>query len=519
MTITRPIICFALLITLLGGYMLSFSAYGDDSDKEVVRLEKIFTEMLAAQAQQMNSNSAQMVMEGDVMVEKAGAYYAVTLPHISMAYTTGERFELGIIAINAIPDKDGTIKMTVALPTPMTFYGADGSALMKTTIGAQSLSGVWHEDMVSFTKLKAQYKNVLIQSLTNNTKIVIPDTQITANLEQAANGNWSGPLSFDIYNMSMSSKSDTETAKFGHISANIGVLDYSLDTAKKYEENLNALMESLDAGDAPSGSGAHLTAIYSLVTDVMINAWDGFTTNVTIDGVKINMPPHTGKDAKLVAFDKAGFSFDMKGFRKNKVSMRTAFFYEGLNIQPPPKDFDEATPTKANFDFKISNLPFRELVALGKTAVEAGTTNPQMSKMVGLQAMMSIPQLITQAGTTLSIENSYAGSNEYNVLVNGVMTANLKAMLGATGESTIEVRGLDKLLQVYKDKAAAPDISEEDKTDIAKTIKALSVMQLVGQQAKDDKGRPVRTYKFTLDEKGQALMNGTDIKAIIDQTK
>ena len=57
------------------------------------------------------------------------------------------------------------------------------------------------------------------------------------------------------------------------------------------------------------------------------------------------------------------------------------------------------------------------------------------------------------------------------------------------------------------------------KQDIQKNIKSLTVLEIAGQQATNDKGQPVRTYKFTLDEQGQTLMNGSDIKALIDQVK
>jgi hypothetical protein len=519
MKLIKSAFSVAVLASVLIAFTLSFSAYGDDSDKQAERLKTVFTNMLENYARESNTAETHLVMEGSVMVENAGSYYAVTLPHLSFAHPTGEKFEIGIIAINAVPAENKTIKMTVALPTPMTFYDANGTAKLKTTIGAQTLSGLWHEDMKSFTKLKAQYKDILVQSAIEDTMFRISEAKILANLEQNANGNWSGPFNIDIYNAETQGKNKADYGKFGHIGIHTTVEDYSLDTVKKYESSLEALSESYEAGDSPSISSAHLTALYSLITEVMMNAWDGFTTEFTMSDVEIKMPPKTGRDAELVQLKNASYSFDMGGFRKNSVFMRTALSFDGLNVEPRPSDFNYTAPTSVNFDIKINNIPFREIVNLGKTSVEAGTANPQMAQMVALQAMMSIPQLITQAGTEIIIKDNAVSNNTYDVLVNGKLTANLKAAFGATGESTIEVHGMDKLISASKALLDDPELTEEEKQDIQKNIKSLTVLEIAGQQATNDKGQPVRTYKFTLDEQGQTLMNGSDIKALIDQVK
>lgn len=520
MKIPRLFILCALILVMVSGYLVSASAYGDDHDAEVKRLEQLFTDILQRQAEKTRSGNAEMVTEGDVMVEKAGAYYAVTLPHISLKYPTGEEFELGIIAVNAIPGKNGTIKMTAAIPTPMIFYGADGAAKTKTTIGAQSLSGVWHEEMGSFTKLKAEYKNVVIKSSADQSKVVMPSIKVTADLEQARNGNWSGPVSINVQDIQVTSGEGMENAaSLKSLALKMTVQDYSLDAAQRYEENLQALSESYDAGEGETASPAHMKAVYNLVTDVMMNAWDGFSTSVIANGFVVNTPAKAGEPAERIAIDQARLIYDVSGFRKNSVSMRMAMSYNGLQMTPAPDDMSEAAPTDMNFDISLDNLPMKELVALGKSSLEAGSANPGMGKMVAMQAMMSVPQLITQAGTKLMINDSYAGNKDYNVLVKGAVMPNAKAAFGATGTSTVKVRGIDKLLDIYKQKLENPDMDTVEKEKIKKTVKALSVMKLVGQQGKDKDGNAVRIYDFTLDESGQTQLNGTNIQDIVDQTK
>lgn len=496
--------------------IISLNAHGQDNSPES-RLENVFRDLLERQAEEAESRNAKLVTEGDIMVEDAGSYYAVTLPHISLEYPEGGRFEIGIIAINAIPGEDKTIKMTVALPTPMTAFNPDGEAVMAASIGRQNLSGIWHEDMRSFTKLKAKYSDIRMQSLEDSTAVLMPKAEAVINLEQNEGGNWSGPLTLDIRELQTFSETGEAVATFGHIGLNSSVFDYSLDTVMKHEDNMRALTESLQSGDSPSTSSQHITAIYKLVTDVMMNAWDGFENTITVSDMDINVPAKGNEPAEHVTLDQGGFSFDMTGFRDNNVAMRIAFSYEGLSVEPVPEDFSATTPTDMNFDFNITNVPFSEIVGLGETTIDAGTKNPQMAQMIGLQALMSIPQLITEAGTKLSIDNSYAGNESYNVLVNGALTADLKAALGATGESTIEVRGLETLIDAYKAQLDDPDITEAEEKVIKDNLKKISTLQLIGQQAEDDQGRAIRSYKFELGQDGKATLNGTNVQDIMGQ--
>lgn len=505
----------SFILFALFTFVISFSVYAQNKDPNIDRLEKTFRGILERQAEEAELQDSTLVMEGDVMVEDADTYYAVTLPHLSLEYEDGSRFEIGIIAVNAIPADDGMIKMTVALPTPMTLKEPDGGAAVKIEIGSQNLSGIWHEKMNSFTKLKAQYKDITVRAMKDGEKFIIPDTQTVINLEQNDNGNWTGPIKLDVRDAEIISKAGENVGRFGHIALNSRVIDYSLDTAMKYEENLRALMESYESGDSPSISGQHMSAVYSLVTDVMMNAWDGFETTISVEDIELFTPAKEDAPAEHIKLDKGGFSFDMTGFRDNSVTMRTAFHYDGLDIQPPPEDFSDATPSRMNFDFNIANVPFKEIVDLGKTSIEAGAQNPQMAQMIGLQAMMSIPQLITQAGTKLTIDNSYAGNDIYNILVNGAVTADLKAAFGATGESTVEVFGLDKLIEIYKSRLDDPALTEEEKKVVQENIQKITVLKTVGQQAENEEGQPVRIYKFTLDEKGQTMLNGSNVQDLM----
>ena len=74
--------------------------------------------MLDRQAALLSAQGKTLVREGDIVVEQAGDYQAVTTPFLSIRHGD-RRWVIGMLAMNVASAQDGGWRMAVALPTPL----------------------------------------------------------------------------------------------------------------------------------------------------------------------------------------------------------------------------------------------------------------------------------------------------------------------------------------------------------------------------------------------------------------
>jgi hypothetical protein len=508
-------IAFAILLCAAGAYILPARAAIDA--KGAAHLKTLFEEMLA-QPKDAKKKGDSLKLDGEVMVEPVDNYYAVTLPHLSMISKDGSRMEVGIITLNVMPtDVPTQWKMTLALPSPVTFYDKSGAPEMQIAVMKQYFAGVWDEKFRNFTKLKAQYKDIRALSTDRKVNIAIPDFTATYDLKENAGKNLSGPMLFEVTGLQAAGP-DGGKVSVGKIEYAVNLLDYSVDAAAAYRDNVAALSESYKSGEQ-SGNRAHVTGIYNLVTDFIGTVWDGFTSTLGARNIALSLPSAGGRPARDIKIADAALSFDMTGFRRNSVMLRAGMNYNGLSIAPlPDPAAGSIMPSQANVDISINNLPYREMRALGQTSVDAAVKAPQMAQLAGLQALMSLPQLFTKAGTNMVLKDTVFAGKDYRVGAAGTLTADMAAMKSAVGKGRMEIAGLEKLIAVTAEQLKNPKLNPARKAKLEKTASVLTTLQLAGQQGKDSTGAPARTYDFELTKDGKILMNGADIGLLMGKT-
>lgn len=161
--IFRPIIVlFTLCLLLLGGANTAPAQTIDT--KGAVKLRTIFQTFIDNQKKTfVPAMGVSLMYDGRVSVEQTGTYYAVTLPHIKILYNDGRIFDIGMISVNAVPDRTpGRWRMTAAMPTPMVVRGADGKVIKRIVIGSQKSMGVWDERLKGFINFDGVYNDVAL---------------------------------------------------------------------------------------------------------------------------------------------------------------------------------------------------------------------------------------------------------------------------------------------------------------------------------------------------------------------
>ena len=480
------------------------------------RLKTIFTQMIEGYSNEVKKQGGQLVTEGTVMIEPSDNYFAITLPHITIVGSDKSKINLGMISINALPgDKKEEWKMTVALPTPITMLSPDGKESGIVQIGSQNFAGVFHETFKNFVRLNAQYKNIVYTDTLNSVKVTIPDLSTVYDLKEGSGGLWSGPMSAKATGIQASFGKAGEAAKIREIAVQSSIKDYSITEALAYQDKLQSLLESLST-DSPSVSGPHAQGVYNTFFDFMTKVWDGFGSGITISGIEITSPGSTDKPASTVKIEHLGFGLEGNGFRKNSVTMRQTFSLSGLTITPPPTGMKKAAPDNINIDLTLTNLPFRELVDLGQKTLEQSTAAPEGNGMAAMNGLATMQQLLTNAGTTLAVKDTGAGNaTDYNVLLNGAATANIKALMGATSKARLEVFGIDKLIAYAQQAAVDPALTPEAKAKAQSFLQTFTMLQMIGQQGQNTKGQAIRSYDVELTAEGKTMLNGADLMSVM----
>ncbi len=511
-----PVSRYAVLCALFTLFICSVSAPTQADDARTAQLESVFSDLIDRYRQAAASNGATLETQGDVLVEPNGRFHAVTLPHMTLRQQDGAYTEIGMIALNAMAgEQPEELKVTLALPTPIIHYDEAATPLTTIDIGSQSFAGVWHTAFNNFVKIKANYKDIAVADHLEGTQVTIPDTAILFDLSEDANGLWSGPADFILSGMDIRLDQTGARARMEEFKVTSRIEQYDLDAIMRYEENLTALAESYEAGDTPSASGPHILGLYNLITGFIGEAWDAFDFTVALKGFTLTTPPIPGSPEGNMTIANGAFGFGMNGFRAGSVNMNFDLSYDGFSMSPQTEDYNQATPDRMNIALSINSLPYKEMVELGKSSIESGAQSPGAAQMVGLQALMVMPQLLTQAQTNLKLEDGFIGNEQYDVKMNATFTADLNAQMGVTGQSSTAIYGLDNLISSLQAAASNEDIDVGQRAKIAESLKTLGVIKMVGQMGQDDQGRDVRNYEFELNPQGQMMLNGTDLQTIL----
>lgn len=295
----------------------------------------------------------------------------------------------------------------------------------------------------------------------------------------------------------------------------IDIFDYAAVKAQDYQEKLQSLNESIEAGDAgQKGSTLHIMGLYNLLTNVIGDIWDGFSINLTIEDVEIQTDKtKRPKDApEKIFLEKAGIGFMMKGFNNDSVTLRIQGHHKGLKSIPPSPRYNGMTPDRLDFDVSINRLPYRKLVELGQqTLKKAGSSSNAMSKLAGIQALALAPQILSDAGTNLIIKESVVGNDDYHIKIEGQANTDIEAFLGGTADLRAEIFGIDKILEHLSNNLRNPELTEEEKATIEKNIQSLEMLKRMGLQTQNEQGKFIMGYDFEMTKEGKMLLNGRNL--------
>ena len=184
-------------------------------------------------------NGCRLDTKGQITMEKAGGYYAYTLPHVTYTDAKGIRSEIGMVAINAVPEGDEDWKISLALPTPISSFAASGAEQFKTDIGTQNASGVWNEKLGHFTSVDAKLGNVQLNDLVKQSTVTIGAFALSQSLVERDPEAYTGSARATLDNISVFESESSFRAVIPKVVLDTNLADRASKTAMTKEQVKN----------------------------------------------------------------------------------------------------------------------------------------------------------------------------------------------------------------------------------------------------------------------------------------
>ena len=212
--------------------------------------------------------------------------------------------------------------------------------------------------------------------------------------------------------------------------------------------------------------------------------------------------------SKKISFNKIAFWGASDDFGEEKVAFNIKSSLDGLKISFAPTGLEGLVPEAYNLEINIADLPIKEIMTmLVSFSVEANKIPPELTEM---KIAASLSSILQNSGSSIMVQNTFIKSPDLNVDVRGKIKAIPATSLGATGEMTLSLKGLDETVKKLQTIAVKPNTNPQ----IMGIAGALSIFQMMGEANSTDDGVTLRNYVFALTPDGKLLMNNKDFNAL-----
>jgi hypothetical protein len=468
------------------------------------RLEAIFTKALENQKTVIEAAGGKLTLDSDVAIEKGKNYYAVTLPAITVTDKNDDITRMGLIALNVVPTgTPGEWKMSVALPSPILFEEENGRKITRVDFGKQEMSGIWNEKLENFSKLTAQYDNIKISQNVRRETLTFDQVDIAVDLQETANGKWSGPTRFAVNGMSFGKPDAPRLAYFESAKLGITINDFS---PKAQQESLQKISETITAEDESLFFDEDKETV-----GLLLALFKSSGTSLNMQGVVKNLEINTPTAATLTTrhffLESGSFLFDITGFHEGMLNQTLKMAYRGLELpQDDRSAFKDILPTLFQTSITVKNIPIADLLKpLSTLVLSDNEENNKVSKQIAaIHAMITLPQIFTRAKTEVTVQETKYGNDIYETRAEGKLKASSKSIIGIVGDITLKTWGLDALIKKLEAKKQAGPT--HDPEDIERTLKRLKLLKQISLQEDDE-----YICHIQLGEKAKITINGAPL--------
>jgi hypothetical protein len=485
-------ILFLSVVFLTLGTPLS-PAQANTSETEKNQLRAIVVQTLADYKTSYEQTGGTFDISGDINIEQAETYYAVTLPRLLITDKTGQRGEIDMIALNvsraSLPE---SWKMSVALPTSLSYFDAGGKPTTRIDLGTQKISGVWHEKLRQFTSLNAVFDNLVIHEFKTSSRTILPTLTVLSDLKPSGDSLWSGQASVHAVNIQTLDQNGQQLSLTADMKGTADI------------KNLSADVKTIPVADTKTDNPLRSLGFKA----------DDIQAKMTLHQARFFAPFAGAKSVTEYALEKLSLALNLKNMNESHPSIGVLLDWAGLAATPNRDDFNSFVPGTFHVDMDLEKIPSDTVFEfIQKTVMAQSAQTPSARQIVALQAMLLLPQMFSKAGTSLTIKDSYAISDTYQTLLKGNIKASDTSVIGASGQLNGEIYGLTDVEK--KIKARLETSAENDKHIWQNALERVSWLKTLGREGTGTRGKPAYLYDFVMGEKGDITFNGQTLTELM----
>jgi hypothetical protein len=441
--------------------------------------------------------------QGPITVEPQGKSYKAVIPKSEIAFSGDDQVKLPLDAIELVltPTDNGWLDTVATIPSHYRPEDKNGKGI-DVTIGSQSLHGVFAPQYQTFMALDSSLGGIVAHSLDPKEAkgaFKLGGIAIKGDSQETGKDTYDSTGTVTLTDGSFVDETGAQVVQLDSATLEGKVTAAKLLALYAFSKKLEALQKSYPDTSDPEQS-KKLTAELGKTFATTPNLFDDFGFTYGLKGLTVTPPAGEGDGVNKVSIDQVDFGIGLTGLAKDASTFRITFDLAKLGIDPLP-EFGQFIPHTATVDLALTGLPNDALLqALSSMLDASGTLGPdQAGQIAGAQLM----QALLSSNGAIEIRSVKAESPLTSIDLTGLVKPNQKAPLMATGDVKLVVTGLEDALEAVK---AAPDGQE--------IVQGLTVLQTMGAQDTVD-GKPARIYKLSVSEKGDVLLNGTDLKPLL----
>lgn len=485
------------------------AARGATEDADALRA--VLEGMLDERAAAVEAGGGAMLRSGDLKITPAAGGHAVTLPKLEFRGKDGGRTVLGVVTMTARPaaGRHGW-DVEVRLPRQLQTFDAKGKPDTDISIGTQSLSGLLDADLRQFSAVTGAIGTVVMKDRNGAGEGRWDALRFSWDLKPDDAGLWSGPGQLVLDGLRFTNRKEGSSLALGSVTVETNCLQCN-----------EAAARSIAAAGFESGRGANGGAGTSVLGpgfgrslgDVLRRCRSS-SANYALRDLRV-----TGTDTKNsnrpFHFGLAGASFGgdvvtdradslLSGTVRAQMTGLSGVAEMDTSGSPLMREF---FPTESRFELAYRRVN-PALWGMGR-ADSASADSSALARIGGLKAEYLVP------GSILELKEFSFDAAALDARMSGILTGDADVPLGLLLDLTLTLTELDESLNRLRTMAANPGLHGVREKDLGTGIQALTFLQLFGRQGTAPDGRSQRSYHLVIDEQGQILLNGTDLKSLM----
>jgi hypothetical protein len=225
--------------------------------------------------------------------------------------------------------------------------------------------------------------------------------------------------------------------------------------------------------------------------------FSGGVTTLRLSGVRYSDP----SGAEVFALPEGAFNMNMEGFDQALGRIVLSLDHRGLAVDAADPATRDLIPHELAVNVALENLPVQEI---WNGAIDAFSSADMSTDEGSGMAMFMLMGLLQEA---LVNGNSRIGLNDWRIVtalaqaqLDGVIEASAESMFGAVGQVTLDMVGLDKLIESVRTNFGP----QSDEVMGLEVLRGFSTRQTAAD------GTVVDHYDIAFTPDGQFLINGKE---------